>query len=102
MALWLRQHLAELQTLLRAMTLTYYNNISTVYMSSNPIQHQRAKHIEIYLHFVREPVALGSIRVLHISTTFQFTDIFSYLPKGSQFLSSRVWVQSQRLSHRHL
>ena len=60
---------------------------STVYMSSNPVQHQRTKHIEIDLHFVRERVALGAVRVLHVPTTSQFADIFT---KG---LSSSVFTE---------
>ena len=58
-------------------TLVYYDNISIVYMSSNPVQHQHTKHIEIDLHFVRERVALGVVRVLHVPTTSQFADIFT-------------------------
>jgi hypothetical protein len=46
-------------------------------MSSNPVQHQQTKHIEIDIHFVREKVALGQVRVLHVSTTAQFADIFA-------------------------
>jgi len=44
-ATWLRQLLLEKHTPLRRATLVYYDNISTVYMSSNPVQHQRTKHI---------------------------------------------------------
>jgi hypothetical protein len=46
-------------------------------MSSNPVQHQRTKHVEIDLHFVREKVALGVVRVLHVPTTSQLADIFT-------------------------
>ena len=53
-ASWLRQLLSELYTPLRQATLVYCDNTSTVYMSSNPVQHQRTKHIEIDLHFDRE------------------------------------------------
>lgn len=52
----LRQLLGELRTPLRQATLVYCDNISTVYMSSNLVQHQRTKHVEIDLHFVRERV----------------------------------------------
>jgi hypothetical protein len=76
-ASWLRQLLSELHTPLRHATLVYCDNVSTVYMSSNPVQHQRTKHIEIDLHFVRERVALGAVRVLHVPTTSQFADIFT-------------------------
>jgi hypothetical protein len=33
------------------------------------VQHQRTKHVEIDLHFVREKVALGHVRVLHVPMT---------------------------------
>ncbi|WVZ59772.1 hypothetical protein U9M48_009871 [Paspalum notatum var. saurae] len=76
-ATWLRQLLSELHTPLRKTTLVYCDNISTVYMSSNPVQNQRTKHVEIDLHFVRERVALGDVRVLHVPTTSQFADVFT-------------------------
>jgi hypothetical protein len=33
--------------------------------------------VEIDLHFVRERVAVGDIRVLHVPTSSQFADIFT-------------------------
>jgi hypothetical protein len=33
--------------------------------------------VEIDLHFVRERVAIGAVRVLHVPTTLQFADIFT-------------------------
>jgi hypothetical protein len=76
-ATWLRQLLHELQTLPSRCTLVYCDNISTVYLSTNPVQHQRTKHVEIDLHFVREKVAIGQVCVLHVPTTSQFADIFT-------------------------
>jgi hypothetical protein len=57
-------------------TLIYCDNVSTVYLSTNPIRHQRIKHVEINLHFVQERVAIDDVRVLHVLMTSQFTDIF--------------------------
>nr|GEZ64990.1 ribonuclease H-like domain-containing protein [Tanacetum cinerariifolium] len=49
---WLRKLLRELHTPLSSATLVYCDNVGVVYLSSNPIQHQRTKHIEIDIHFV--------------------------------------------------
>ncbi|GJR63103.1 ribonuclease H-like domain-containing protein [Tanacetum coccineum] len=40
-------------------TLVYCDNVSAVYMSANPVQHQRTKHIKIDIHFVRDMVTAG-------------------------------------------
>ena len=76
-ATWLRQLLREFRAPLHRATLVYCDNISAVYMTSNPVQHQRTKHIEIDLHFVRERVAVGDVRVLHVPTSSQYADIFT-------------------------
>jgi hypothetical protein len=51
---WLRQLLQELHSPLATSTLVFCDNVSAVYLSTNPVQHQRTKHVEIDLHFVRE------------------------------------------------
>jgi hypothetical protein len=38
-ACWLWQLLQELHTLLMKSTLIYYDNVSVIYLSTNPIQH---------------------------------------------------------------
>ncbi|GKD23884.1 ribonuclease H-like domain-containing protein [Tanacetum coccineum] len=74
---WLRNLLRELHTPLSTATLVYCDNVSAVYLSSNPVQHQRTKHIEIDIHFVRDLVAAGHIRVLHVPSRYQYADIFT-------------------------
>jgi hypothetical protein len=86
-ASWLRQLLAELHTPLSRSTLV--DNVSAVYLSTNPVQHQRTKHVEIDLHFVRDRVAIGEVRVLHVPTTSQFADIFTKGLPSSNFTEFR-------------
>ncbi|GKB08731.1 ribonuclease H-like domain-containing protein [Tanacetum coccineum] len=74
---WLRNLLRELHTPLATATLVYCDNVSAVYLSSNPVQHQRTKHIKIDIHFVRDLVATGAIRVLHVPSRYQYADIFT-------------------------
>ncbi|WVZ70460.1 hypothetical protein U9M48_019129 [Paspalum notatum var. saurae] len=71
-------------------TLVCCDNISAVYMSSNPVQHQRTKHIEIDLHFVREQISFGDVHVLHVPTSSQYADIFTKGPSTvfTEFRSS--------------
>jgi hypothetical protein len=76
-ATWLRQLLHGIQTPPSQCTLVYCDNISVVSLSTNPVQHQRTKHVEIDLYFIREKVTIGQVRVLHVPTISQFTDIFT-------------------------
>ena len=92
---WLRQLLVELHVPLRRTTLVYCDNNSTVYMSSNPVQHQRTKHVEIDLHFVRERVATGDVRVLHVPTSSQYADIFTKGLPSSVFTEFRSSLNVQ-------
>ena len=72
--------MAELHSPLAKSTLVYCDNVSAVYLSTNPVQHQRTKHVEIDLHFVCDRVAIS-----------QFADIFTKgLPSStfSEFRSS--------------
>jgi len=89
-ASWLRQLLVELHSPLSRSALVYCDNVSAVYLSTNPVQHQRTKHVEIDLHFVWDRVAIGDVRVLHVPTTSQFVDIFKGLPSSTftEFRSS--------------
>nr|GFA85097.1 ribonuclease H-like domain-containing protein [Tanacetum cinerariifolium] len=65
---WIHNILCELHTLLSSARLVYCDNVSVVYLSSNSIQHQHTKHIEIDIHFVRNLVAAGeySLKALHL------------------------------------
>nr|GEV90352.1 NBS-containing resistance-like protein [Tanacetum cinerariifolium] len=74
---WLRNLLHELHTHLSSATIVHCDNVSTVYLSSNPVQHQRMKHIEIDIHFVRDLVVAGQVRYLHVSSHYQCTNIFT-------------------------
>jgi hypothetical protein len=64
-ASWLRRLLQELHISLTKSTLIY----RAAYLSMNPAEHQRTKHVEIDLHFVRERIVVGDVRVLHIPTS---------------------------------
>ncbi|KAI3496112.1 hypothetical protein L1887_38462 [Cichorium endivia] len=86
---WLRNLLHELLYPPLSATLVYCDNVSAVYLSTNPVQHQRTKHIEIDLHFVRDKVAMGQVRVLHVPSSSQYADIFTKGLPSTLFLDFR-------------
>lgn len=73
----IRNLLLEMDFPLKQASIIYCDNISAVYLSSNPVQHQRTKHIEIDIHFVREKVQIGQVRVIHVPSSLQYADIFT-------------------------
>lgn len=68
---------AKLYCPLEKAIIVYCDNISAVYMSSNPVQHRRTKHIELDIHFVHEKIALGELHVLHVPSSAQFADVMT-------------------------
>nr|GEY81213.1 ribonuclease H-like domain-containing protein [Tanacetum cinerariifolium] len=74
---WLRNLLREQHSPLFAATLVNCDNVSAIYLSANPVQHQQTKHIEIDIHLVRNLVTAGQVRVLHVPSRYQYTDIFT-------------------------
>ncbi|GKE47871.1 ribonuclease H-like domain-containing protein [Tanacetum coccineum] len=74
---WLGNLLCELHTPLSSAMLVYCDNVSVVYLSYNLVQHERAKHIEIDIHFVRDLVTTGQVRVLDVPSRYQFANIFT-------------------------
>nr|GEY46884.1 ribonuclease H-like domain-containing protein [Tanacetum cinerariifolium] len=69
-AAWLCNLLRELHMPLLIATLAYCDNVSAIYLSANPVQHQRTKRIEIDFYFVRDIVAKGQVRVLDVPSRF--------------------------------
>nr|GEU35591.1 ribonuclease H-like domain-containing protein [Tanacetum cinerariifolium] len=84
---WLRNLLRELHTPLFSITIVYYDNVSVIYMTANPIQYQRTKHIEIDIHFVRDMIARGQVRILHVPSRYQLV-----LPKDYRLRFLRNFV----------
>jgi hypothetical protein len=86
---WLRQLLQELHFCPQRSSVVFCDNVSAVYLSTNPVQQQRTKHVEIDLHFVHDKVATGAIRVLHVPSTSQYADVFTKCLTTSIFTQFR-------------
>ncbi|KAM1010062.1 hypothetical protein TB1_044704 [Malus domestica] len=74
---WITQILHFMHIDVPCPTTLYCDNLSAIALAYNPIMHQRTKHIEVDVHFVRERVAKKLLQVQFVSSTEQFADILT-------------------------
>jgi hypothetical protein len=61
--IWLQVLLREIGITLSRPPTLWCDNIGATYLSTNPIFHQRSKHVEVDYHFVRERVSTRQLDV---------------------------------------
>lgn len=74
---WLRNLLAELQSEQSDHVAFFCDSTAAIHIATNPVFHERTKHIELDCHQVRKRVVRGVIKLLHVRTTNQLVDIFT-------------------------
>src|ERR1044072_6265331 len=80
--LWLKHLLQELKFCeIQPMELAC-DNQSALYLSSNPIFHERTKHIEVDCHFIREKILSGIIKTSYVQSNDQLADMFTKSLRG--------------------
>ncbi|GKC20988.1 ribonuclease H-like domain-containing protein [Tanacetum coccineum] len=55
----------------------YCDNSSAIQIAANPVFHERTKHFELDVHFVREKVLAGVIKTVKVSSNLQTADVFT-------------------------
>ena len=75
--LWLRQLLADMGAPLIGPTTLFVDNEGAIATANSACITDRAKHIDIRHHFIREQIAVGAVQVKHVSTTHQLADILT-------------------------
>jgi hypothetical protein len=74
---WILSILQEIHISLSCPPTVWCDNIGATYLAANPVFHQRTKHIEIDLHFVRDLVLSGLLRIRYVHTSSQLADILT-------------------------
>ena len=84
-SMWLEGIAKELKIQDEVITV-HCDNQSAIDLSKNFVHHERTKHIDIKLHFVREVIGQGSVIVKKISTDYNPSDmIINALPRSKFF-----------------
>ncbi|MCH84454.1 retrovirus-related Pol polyprotein from transposon TNT 1-94, partial [Trifolium medium] len=74
---WLTYLLRDLKVQTVKASTLYCDSQSAIYIASNPVFHERTKHIDIDCHIVREKLQAGLMKLLPISGFNQTADIFT-------------------------
>lgn len=74
---WLCMLFKNLCIFLKSPPLLWCDNISSIYLASNPMFHARIKHLEVHYHYVREKVVSNALYVCYINTVDQVANIFT-------------------------
>ncbi|XP_024026696.1 uncharacterized protein LOC112093108 [Morus notabilis] len=74
---WLRQLLSDFRFDLSSPTMLFCDNQAAIHIASNPIFHERTKHIEVDCHFVRDMVTKGMVKLMPIRSQHQLADPFT-------------------------
>ncbi|MCI36366.1 copia protein (gag-int-pol protein), partial [Trifolium medium] len=78
----------------------YCDNLSSINISKNPIQHSRTKHIDIHHHFIRELVEDKVVTLEHIATENQLADIFTKaLDANSSYHWLFYWLHTEKICY---
>ena len=76
-AIWLRRLFKDLGHPQNEPTTIYEDNQGCIQLAKNPIHHQRTKHIDIQMHFIREKIDSNEVTLTYCGTQDQLADIFT-------------------------
>ena len=75
--MWIKHLLEELRFVVKLPMTMHCDNQAAIYIVSNPVFHERTKHIEVDCHITREKVEDGVIATPYVFTRVQIADMFT-------------------------
>eukprot|EP00253_Pinus_taeda_P031567 PITA_31567 len=94
---WLRQILPEFGFQQQHPTTLWCDNQSAIQLCKDLVQHQRSKHIELHMHFIRNLIHDHVLEVQYCSTDDQVADIFTKSLIVAKFTKLRFMVGVQEV-----
>ena len=74
---WLRYLLRDLGVLHLEPALLYYDNKATFHIATNPLFHERTKHIEMNCHYIRDKIQDGSVATRFVNSAHQLAYVLT-------------------------
>ncbi|KAG2406196.1 Retrovirus-related Pol polyprotein from transposon RE1 Retro element 1 [Vigna angularis] len=89
---WIKQLLQELKFCENEQMKLYCDNQAALHISSNPVFHERTKHIEIDCHFIREKLLSKELVTEFVNSNEQLGDMLTKSLRGPriQFICSKL------------
>ena len=79
--IWVQKILRDLNVNISLPVNLFCDNKSALQLAVNPVFHERSKHFEIDVHFIREKIAKGVLSAIKIGSSNQIADILTkHLP----------------------
>jgi len=73
--------------------IVYCDSNNAVKLSKNQVYHEKTKHIDVKLHFIRKEIARGSMKVMKVSTNHNPSDMIMEVLPYSKFFHCLDLIQ---------
>lgn len=85
--IWLLSFLSKLHQQHSQPSLLFFDNQTILHIATNPVYHEKTKHIELDYHLIREKIHAKNIKTLHVSLVHQVAEMLTKPLASPSFLS---------------